>query len=306
MKVRAGETVGGLLGEARELLEATEPQGSGRDAEWLLADLLGDKRWALALGPGRSVPMEVAERFRACLARRLSGEPLQYVLGWEEFCGLRLRVTPEVLIPRPETELLVEWAVEICRALPAEDPARNGSGNPLAAGRGIAIDLGTGSGAIACALAANSADLVVFGVDHSARALAVAEGNVRALGLQSRVRLAQGDLFEPVAELARAVDLVIANPPYIPSGLIGALPLEVRGWEPTLALDGGPDGMAVHRRIMAGAPAILRSGGWLLMELGEGQAGSLTRALEGGEAFDRITVRRDLAGVERMIGARRC
>ncbi|MFQ5829168.1 MAG: peptide chain release factor N(5)-glutamine methyltransferase [Candidatus Methylomirabilia bacterium] len=303
MKLQAAETVGSLLEEARELLEAAELPGSARDAGWLLAGLLGDRCWALALEPGRSVSREVAERFRALLARRLRREPLQHLLGWEEFCGLRLRVTPEVLIPRPETELLVEWAVEICHGLTPEAPT--GPGGPPAVSRRVAIDLGTGSGAIACALATRIVGLVVIGVDCSARALAVAEDNVRTLGLGSQVRLARGDLFEPVAELAGTADLLIANPPYIPSGLIGSLPPEVRDWEPTLALDGGPDGMVVHRRIIAGAPAILRSSGWLLMELGEGQAEPLTRALEGSEAFDRMTVRRDLAGVERMIGARR-
>jgi len=287
-RAETGGTVRSLLREGLRALERAGLPTARQDAEWLLAELLGVARSTLYLEPDRPVPAALADRYTQLLARRLRGEPVQHLLGWEEFCGLRLRVTPEALIPRPETELLVEWAVEVLRA--AERPF------PLV------IDLGTGSGAIACALAHSLADVSVVGIDVSGAALAVAAANVRAAGLETRVRLVQGDLL---ASLGRVqADLAIANPPYLVTGEIRQLPVEVRDHEPRLALDGGPDGMAFHRRILAESPAHLRAGGWLLMEVGERQAATLAPMLAAG-AFEAVEVRRDLRGMERMIGARR-
>ena len=312
-------TVGSLLREAVRVLESAALPTARQEAEWLLAHLLGVERWALHLEPERPVPSRVGERFASLLVRRRRGEPLQHLLGWEEFCGLRLRVTPEALIPRPETELLVEWALEILR------------GSGVSERQGLVIDLGAGSGAIACALARSLPSVSVVGVDISAGALGVARQNVRTLGLDGQVRLVRGDLFGPLAHPRRvptleawvrtqaggvptpvawvparpAADLVIANPPYIASGELGTLPVEVRDYEPRQALDGGPDGMAFHRRIITDAPAYLRAGGWLLVEAGEGQAEALAGMLEAARAFEAIEVRRDLQGKDRMIGARR-
>jgi len=298
-------TVGSLLAEAVRGLERAGLPTARQDVEWLLADLLGVERGALHLEPERPVPSDVGERFARLLVRRRRGEPLQHLLGWEEFCGLRLRVTPLALIPRPETELLVEWALAILRE------------SGVFGRQEVVIDLGVGSGAIACALARSLPSVLVVGVDISAGALAVARQNVQALGLDGRVRLVRGDLFGPLAHAQRvptslawiparpAADLVITNPPYIPSGELGSLPPEVRDYEPRQALDGGPDGMAFHRRILTEGPAYLRPGGWLLMEAGEGQPEVLTRALAVRGAFEAIEVRRDLQGKERMIGAQR-
>lgn len=303
-------TVREWLAEAVGILDGAGFGTACRDAEWLLAHVLGVERWALYLEPERGVPAEAAERLTRLLARRRRREPLQHLLGWEEFCGLRLRVTPQVLIPRQETEFLVEWALAILRRA-GVSPLR-------------VIDLGTGSGAIACALAHSLPHVSVVGVDISAAALAVAAENIRALGLEGRIRLLQGDLFGPLAHPrgtrtqaggastpragvpARPVaDLVIANPPYIASGALATLPVEVRDYEPRLALDGGPDGMAFHRRILTEAPGYLKPRGWLLMEIGEGQAEPLARVLAAQEAFESVEVRKDLGGVDRMIGARR-
>jgi release factor glutamine methyltransferase len=164
-------------------------------------------------------------------------------------------------------------------------------------------DIGTGSGAIACALAASRPDLEVLAVDQSLGALTVASDNVRTLGLASRVRLLAGDLFGPLASLGGSLDLVVANPPYLPSGIIAGLPAEVERFEPRLALDGGPDGMRVLRRIITEAPRFLRPGAWLLMEIGEEQAGPLA-SLMAAEGFSRIGARRDLRDVERYIEGR--
>jgi release factor glutamine methyltransferase len=284
-------TVRTLLGEAVGVLAEAGLPTARQDAEWLLADLLGIERWSLSLEPEHPVPPAVGERFARLLARRRRGEPLQHLLGWEEFCGLRLRVSPAALIPRPETELLVAWTLELLR------------GSRVAERPGLAIDLGTGNGAIACALAHALPSLSVVGVDISAEALALARENIRALGLDGRIRLVRGDLFGPLARVP--ADVVLANPPYIVSADLGTLPPEVREYEPHVALDGGPDGTAFHRRILTEAPRYLRSGGWLLMEIGEGQAKVLASALALTDAFEAIEVRRDLQGRDRMIGARR-
>jgi release factor glutamine methyltransferase len=233
------------------------------------------------------VPDHEAARYRELLARRAAREPLQYLLGWEDFHGLRLAVSPDVLVPRPETEGLVQWAMEALAGRP--DPA--------------IADLGTGSGAIACALARAIPAAEVLAVEVAAGALAVASRNVRELGLSARVRLLAGDLFAPLGSLSASLDLVVANPPYLPSALIASLPPEVSRHEPRAALDGGPDGLGVIRRIVVGAPAVLKPGGWLLMEIGEDQAGSVA-SLMAAEGFSGIRARRDLNGVERYIGGR--
>ena len=281
-------TVGGLLAAGAASLEEAGLLSPGRDAEWLLADALGTDRLRLVLGLDRVVPAALAGRFRELIARRMAHEPVQYILGYEEWRGLRLKTAPAALIPRPETELLVEWAVELERA---EGPWQ------------VAADVGAGTGAIACALAAAAPRLEVVAVERSAGALALAAANVEALGLGRRVRLVAGDLFDPLGGLQAAVDLVVSNPPYIASGDIEGLPPEVRDWEPREALDGGPDGMAVHRRLVAESPRILRPAGWLLMEMGERQAEPLRASMEA-NGFERVEVRRDLRGVERMIAGR--
>ena len=273
------------LREGTALLEAVGVERARDNAEWLLASVLGVGRFEPYLAPSRELPAEACRRFRALVERRAAGEPLQHLLGFEDFQGLRLAVTPDVLIPRPETEGLVEWAVEVMRQRPDA----------------VAADVGTGSGAIACALAARLPGLRLIGVDRSLAALAVAAGNVQRLDLCRRVRLVAGDLVTPLKAGGHGVDLVVANLPYLPSALISTLPAEVSSREPRLALDGGPDGMALLRRLVAEAPAVLAPGGWLLLEIGEDQAGPLA-SLMAAEGFVGIRSRRDLNHVERYIG----
>lgn len=292
------ESLGTLLLAGAGRLRSAGLDEAKRDAEWLLAGLLEMPRWQLHLEPERAVANGVAERFRALVERRSRLEPLQYLLGWEEFCGLRIRLTPSVMIPRLETELLVAWALEI---LPQRK--RRAALEGRAGGPSVVVDLGTGSGAIALVLAHARADMAVYAVDRTRDAVLLARENAGTLGLLARIEFLEGDLFEPLGPLAGAVDLVISNPPYIASGAIRRLPREVREYEPLLALDGGPDGMALHRRIIAGAPRFLRPGAWLLMEMGETHSGRLSQALaEAG--FQEIQLRKDMRGVERMIGAR--
>jgi release factor glutamine methyltransferase len=281
----AAPTALGLLREGMTLLQAAGPAAARRESEWLLAGILGVGRFDVYLEPARDLSTDEARRYLALLRRRAAGEPLQHLLGFEEFHGLRLAVSPAVLIPRPETEGLVQWAIEVL-------------GERADA---LVADVGTGSGAIACALAARVPGLRVLALDCSPAALAVAADNVRAHGLADRVHLAEGDLLAPLSERDMRVDLVVANLPYLPSALIGSLPDEVAAWEPRLALDGGPDGMALLRRLVGGVAGVLGAGGSLLMEIGEEQAGQVA-SLMAAEGFGGIRSRRDLNGVERYIG----
>jgi len=285
--VAADRTVPALLARGTAALEAAGIETARPEAEWLLAGLLGVDRFTLYLDPARRLSTPTITRFLGQIERRTAREPLQYLLGWEDFHGLRLAVSSDVLVPRPETEGLVEWALEVLADLP--EP--------------VVADLGTGSGAIACAIAHARPAAEVLAVELSGGALAVASRNVRELGLGGRVRLLAGDLFAPLGSIPASLDLVVANPPYLPSAVIASLPPEVSRHEPRAALDGGPDGMSVIRRIVAGAPAVLKPAGWLLMEIGEDQAGPLA-SLMAAEGFSRIRARRDLNGVERYIGGR--
>ena len=285
--VATERTVPALLTRGAAVLEAAGIGPARAEAEWLLAGLLDVERFALYLDPQRRLASPTVSRYLAQLERRAAREPLQYLLGWEEFHGLRLAVTPDVLVPRPETEGLVTWALEALADRP--EP--------------VVADLGTGSGAIACAIAQAAPRAEVLAVELSGGALAVASRNVRALGLATRVRLLAGDLFAPLGSIPASLDLVVTNPPYLPSAVIASLPPEVSRHEPRAALDGGPDGLAVIRRIVAGAPAVLRPAGLLLMEIGEEQAGPVA-SLMAAEGFSGIRARRDLHGVERYIGGR--
>jgi len=291
-------TARGLVAEGvRRLAEAGLPTAR-QDAEWLLAAVLGRERFALYLEPKEAVVEAAGHRFRALVARRADHEPLQHLLGYEDFRGLRLRVTPDVLIPRPETEGLVEWALELLNALSADGGRAGASSRPP-----LIMDIGTGSGAIACALAAARPDARVLATDTSPAALAVAEGNVRALGLADRVRVVAGDLLEPLAGKLGTVDMIVANAPYLPTGILPSLPREVFAFEPRQALDGGPDGMDVIRRLLTAAPAALRPGGRLVLEIGEDQAGPLAALMAAGGFVD-VASRDDLRGVRRYLAGR--
>ena len=282
-------TARGLLAEGvRRLTDAGLPTAR-QDAEWLLAAVLGVERFGLYREPERVLDEAAGGRYRALVSRRADHEPLQHLLGYEDFRGLRLRVTPDVLIPRPETEGLVDWALELLNAVSAA---------PLLA------DIGTGSGAIACALASARPDARVLATELSPAAVDVAEGNVRTLGLADRVRVIGGDLLAPIATEHGRLDMIVANAPYLPSGILPSLPREVVAFEPRRALDGGPDGMEVIVRLLRAAPAALRAGGWLVLEIGEDQAAPLA-ALMPRHGFVDVLTRDDLRGVTRYLAGRK-
>jgi len=222
--------------------------------------------------------------YRGLVQRRMSGESVAYILGRKEFWSLDLLVDARVLVPRPDTETLVEQAMDVLKAM---------DGNVRAL---RVADIGTGSGALALALKKERPGDEVFAVDVSSDALEVARGNASRLGLD--ITFVQGDLVAPLAGLG-LFDLVASNPPYIPSQDIAGLSPEVRR-EPHLALDGGTDGLVLVRRLAKEARAILAPGGALAMEIGAGQVGTAMEILRG-EGYTNIGVRKDLAGIERVV-----
>ncbi|MGH7276768.1 MAG: peptide chain release factor N(5)-glutamine methyltransferase [Candidatus Rokuibacteriota bacterium] len=256
------------------------------DAEWLLAGVLGVGRLAARLILDQPVSEPVAARYRAAVGRRARREPLQRVLGWEGFRGLTIGLTADVLVPRPETEALAQWALEL---LP---PPRDGR-------RPLAVDVGTGSGCIACALAAERPDVDVLALDVSPAAAAVARDNAVTLSLAGRVRVVVGDLLDAFG--AGRADLVVSNPPYCPSALLAEFEPEVRLHEPRVALDGGPDGLALTRRIVGAARGALRPSGALVLETAGGAQSPAVVHLMRAAGFREITVGADLAGVDRFV-----
>ena len=256
------------------------------NAEVLLGKVLGLERIMVYARFDQPVGERERDEFRALVRRRADGEPLQYLLGSTEFYGRRFELTPAVLIPRQETELVVEK----CLAKATDAPL-------------WAADIGTGSGAIAVTLAAERPTLHVIATDLSADALALAARNAAAHGVADRVLTARGDLTGPVRGLLPAdragLDLLVSNPPYVRTGDIAGLEPEVRDHEPRQALDGGPDGLDVLRRLVPAAAELLLPGGWLVLELGERQADAVRQLAEGTGAFD-------VAGIEITVDAQGC
>jgi release factor glutamine methyltransferase len=276
-------TVRELLGRSREYLEQRGVPSPKLDAEYLLAHVLAVPRLELYLDHDR--PLEAAEvdRLRELVRRRGKREPLAYVLGSWSFYGLELHCDARALVPRPETEVLVDR----CLALVAE------SAEPSI------VDIGTGTGAIALALAARLPGAIVTAIDVSPGALALAAENAALNGLAERVELLGGDLFAPVA--GRRFDLVASNPPYVAAG--NSVDPEVADFEPALAVYADDGGRAIHERLAAGAQSALQPGGHLVVEVAEGQAPWLAERLAG-LGYAAISVTRDLRGIERVVEAR--
>jgi release factor glutamine methyltransferase len=280
-------TMGQALLRARQQLKKGINSGSpALDAEVLLSSVTGLDRAGLYRDWEKSLPKEMETRFFELVGRRRLGEPVAYLTGQKEFMGLNFTVRPSVLIPRPETELLVETALK---------------GLPPSA---TVIDVGTGSGAIAVSLAFFRTDAVVYATDCSPEALGVARLNAARLGVGERCFFYQGDLLEPLSASGAAgrVDLIAANLPYIARDEYPALPAGVRMFEPALALDGGADGLACYRRLIPAATRFLKKGGLLLLEIGCRQ-GQASLALFNPPAWE-VAVLKDLAGLDRLVVAR--
>lgn len=261
-----------------------------QDAEALLARAVGTTRLGLFTMGRVPVPQAALEALEALVARRARHEPLQYLLGEAEFCGIVLELGPGVFIPRPETEALVDRALGL-------DPSDAGT----------VLDLCAGSGAVACALGRRRAEWTIWAVEQAAPAADCARANVRRLGLDGSVCVLEGDLFAPLRGRVPggAVDLIVANPPYLAAPILPALPVEVRDWEPWAALDGGADGLDVIRRLLGEAPDWLRPAGGLLVEIGEEQGPAVHALVRADGRYARARVHRDFRGCERVLEARR-
>ncbi|PKN12880.1 MAG: peptide chain release factor N(5)-glutamine methyltransferase [Deltaproteobacteria bacterium HGW-Deltaproteobacteria-4] len=254
------------------------------DAELLLAEILKLNRIGLYLNFDRPVNSDELAVFRALIERRARREPIAYILGRCEFWSLTFKVGPEVLIPRGDTETLVEAALKV---LPPG---------------GTLLDVGVGSGAIALAIAHDRPDVQVEGIDLSPAALALATENAQNLGLTARVTLRQGDLF--TLDDSRQYDVIVSNPPYIAIGEKATLMPEVRDFEPALALFAGEDGLDCYRALIPAARGALKSSGILFVEVGAGQAEAVAElfAIAG---YVEIFTNRDLAGIDRVVAGRK-
>jgi release factor glutamine methyltransferase len=250
------------------------------DAKLLTGHALGLTALELATRENEPVGGAAAERVAALLARRMSGESVARIIGQREFYGLAFSLNEATLEPRPETELLVDRALD---ALPAD---------------GQLLDLGTGTGCIPVAILANRPGAHAVAVDLSARALAAAEINAERHGVGARLELLQGNWFDPLG--AEDFDLIVANPPYITSSVIEALAPEVKDFDPRLALDGGPDGLAPYRIIASQAGGRLRPGGQILVEIGYDQ-GAAVSALFAEAGFSGVSITKDLNGLDRVV-----
>lgn len=273
--------------EATSCLEQGEVPEPRRTAEWMLAEVLQASRVDLLVYAGRTATPEQVEALERLLARRLRREPLQYVLGYTEFYGLRLHVAPGVLIPRPETEQVVEAALERLHGVPAPR----------------VLDVGTGSGCIPLAIKHERPDAEVFACDVSAAALRIARSNATDLGLD--VAFFEADvLAEAFAGQAPGrLHLLISNPPYLADDEADTLEPEVRDHEPHGALFAGPDPLRFYRALAGRAPALLVPGGWLAFEAHAEHADAV-RTLLLGEGFSAVECQTDLAGLPRIVLAR--
>ncbi|MGA9672155.1 MAG: peptide chain release factor N(5)-glutamine methyltransferase [Terracidiphilus sp.] len=296
---------------ARLLAEGPYPDHARRDAEELLLHLLRkdarERNRAWLFANLRSVISDQLETdFLSLAARRAAGEPIQYITGEADFCRMPFRVTPDVLIPRPETELLVEKVTDL---VPIFMPrSRKPLGFRLRVGTlhigedeelpwPRIVDVGTGSGAIAVSIAHNWSETKITAIDLSTAALDLARSNAKRLGFADQIRFLQGDLLTPVAE--EKFEIIVSNPPYVPESDRPTLSVEVRDHEPALALFAGPDGLDIYRRLIPQAFACLVRGGYLALEIGYGQSAAI-ETLMTSSGFQQIEFIPDLQQIPRV------
>ena len=271
---------------ALQLGAGPHPEKARRDAEVLLLHASGRSRTDLLAHGEDEFSLAESLRYKSLLDRRAKGEPIQYITGETEFYGLPFRVTPDVLIPRPETEHLVETVVALARSFAAPR----------------IVDIGAGSGAISVALAQHLPKARITTTDLSEAALAIARENVRSNGVADRICFLQGDLLAPLA--GEKFDIIVSNPPYVPARDRDSLSVEVREYEPLLALFAGEDGLDIYRRLIPAAFVALISGGFIALEIGYGQADAVQNFLRAA-GFAQIEFTPDLQSIPRVAAAQR-
>jgi release factor glutamine methyltransferase len=299
--------VRGALKEAIARLRAAQVPSHTLAAELLLMHSLGCDRTWLYTNPERPVDPEVVQAYFALVARRASGEPTQYLTGKQEFWGLEFEVTPAVLIPRPETEHVIEVALD--RLGPRGIKIDIATGAPSPELR--IADVGTGSGCIAVAFAHELPHATITATDISAAALDVARRNASRHSVQDRIHFVHTSLLDAciddplLVSGSRTFDLIASNPPYVARTEAGSLAPEVRNHEPHAALFGGPTGLEMYSRLIEQAGRLLRTGGILVLELGYNSADEVLKMLEAEPHWTNVNVTRDLAGIPRVLAALR-
>jgi release factor glutamine methyltransferase len=284
-----GATIAETLKTASEHLRAAAVPNDLLDAQTLLAEALGKDRTYLIINFKERLSGDVLSKFRAMIERRAAGEPLQYITGHQEFFGLEFEVTPDVLIPRPETELIVEETIHLIQ--------QNNTAHP------VIVDVGAGSGCIAVTLARELGRARVIASDISLAALRVARRNADRNGVGGRIEFVATDLLDAFADCGFA-DFILCNPPYVSEREMPTLQREVRDWEPRVALTDFNDGLGLYRRLLKDAPSRLRPGGYLICEMGYTQSEAISAMVER-TAWTEERLLDDLRGIPRTIVLRR-
>lgn len=280
-------TVDNCLADIRAQLTAAGIESGDQEACWLMEHALGLSSLSQAVDRDRVPSAGEVDAMRRLVARRVSREPLQYLLGTQEFCGRDFAVTPAVLIPRPETELLVEQV--LCQVAVNQ--------------QATVVDVCTGSGCIAVSIARQRPRIRMVATDISNDALVLAQENAFRQAVADRIEWLQGDLLEPVAgkSMEGRIDVIVSNPPYIAERDWAGLQPEVRQFEPRHALVAGPNGTEFHERLLRGAARYLVPGGVLLMEIGAGQAPAVRELIDRVGGYESVRVLPDAAGIERVV-----
>jgi release factor glutamine methyltransferase len=281
-------TVHDIINEATNDFEAVGIPSARLDAEVLLSFSLGCDHLEFYKNPDMTISETKLSAFRNLIFRRSQWEPVAYITGRKEFWTFVLEVNSSVLIPRPDTEIIVEEALNLCRKMDSSEIK--------------ILDIGTGSGAIAIALASEITGAKVVATDISLPALNLAQKNAAALGLKEKIDFRQGDLFEPLDDI---FDIIVCNPPYIAADEYEKLPAGVKDYEPREALLAGKSGLEFYEKLIYQAAGFLKKNGWLLLEIGAKQEAGVRGIMEAAGFYDSIEMRRDYAGLPRVMKARR-
>ena len=282
-----------LLKVSTDYLKSKGIENPRLNAEVLLARQLNLERMRLYLNFDQPLTGEEISGYRSLIKRRVSREPLQYITGTQEFWSLDFLVDRHVLIPRPETEIVVEQAISLARTVEQNE------GQSLQV-----LDLGTGCGAISIALAKEIPGAMIWATDISEKALCLARRNALKHGVSVRLRFCQGDLWKPLLDRNSPFDIVVSNPPYVTSGQYNDLPPEIRNNEPRLALDGGEDGMYYLKKIIKGAHDFMNPGGWIILEMAPGQTEKALTIMDQTGGYERMERIKDYSRAYRVVTAR--